>query len=172
MCACSHYGFLPFLNLCICCVCKWKMEVCWPVLTMKKKNVCSQLPICKCFGRVKMLSTQPWRLDRGHTDRLSQPAVSEPSRKDLSICFQPGRLCFSGQNLGLQMILANNLSQIVLFSLCRGRQERSGEGGTRDNTYLSVWLRNYMYFGRPNPGGNCQVFTQKCWNLPALEPCA
>lgn len=110
MCACSHYGFLSFLNLCICCVCKWKMEVCWPVLTMKKKNVCSQLPICKCFGRVKMLSTQPWRLDSGHTDRLSQPAVSEPSRKDLSICFQPGRLCFSGQNLGLQMILANNLS--------------------------------------------------------------
>lgn len=110
MCAYSEYGFLPFLNLCICCVCKWKMEVCWPVLTMKKKNVCSQPLTCKCFGRVEMLSTQPWRLDPGHTHRLSQPAVSEPSRKDLSICFQPGRLCCSGQNFGLQMILANNLS--------------------------------------------------------------
>lgn len=76
----------------------------------EERKVCPQLLKCKSFGRVKALSTQPWRLDPGHSDRLSQPAVSVPSQKDLSICFQLGRLLFSEQKFGSQTILANILS--------------------------------------------------------------
>lgn len=84
--------------------------MCGPVLMRKKENVYSQLLKRKCFRRVKALSTPPWRLDPGHSDMMSQPAVSVPSQKDLSICFQLGRLLFSRQTFGSQTILANILS--------------------------------------------------------------
>jgi hypothetical protein len=93
--------FLLVSHLCVCCVHTWRMKVCGPV-RMKRENICSQLLECKWLWWVKALPTQPWSLKPGPWPqrRLSQPAVSVLSQKDLSICFERGRLLFSGQKFG------------------------------------------------------------------------
>lgn len=132
-------GFLLLLHLCVCSVCTWRMKACGPLLMRKRENVCSQTLKYRCFWKVKALSTQPWRLDPGHRERLSQPAVSEPSQKDLRICFQLGRLLFSGQKFGSQTILADILSYTWLFSLFGGEWEMGwGRGTTTQPSH--VWL--------------------------------
>ena len=80
------------------------------MLRMKREKCLFPAAEMQIFLEGKALFTQPWRADPGHGERLNQPAVSAPSQKDLSVCFQPGRLFFSGQIFGSQTILANILS--------------------------------------------------------------
>lgn len=146
---CMHVCALRLLNLHVCCVHNWRMKVCGPGLTVKRENVCSQLLKCKCFGRVNALSTQPWRLAPGPSDRLSQPAVSMPSQNGLRICFQRGRCSPQGRNWG------HKRSWQIYFLrryclVCFGEGGRwRWEGETRANTDLCVQLGSHMCLENP-----------------------
>lgn len=132
-----------FSCICFCSVYIWRMKGCESLLMRKRENVYSQPLKCKYFWRVKALSTQPWRLDPGHREGLSQPAVSEPSQKDLRVCFQLGRLLFSGQKFGSQKILADILSYTWLFSLFEGGWEMGwGTGTTTQPSHM--WLSHTL----------------------------
>lgn len=110
MCVCVFGGVPAFLASVSLLSCTWKMKVWGPMLRMKREKCLFPAAEMQIFLEGKALSTQPWRADPGHGERLNQPAVSAPSQKDLNVCFQPGRLFFSGQIFGSQTILANILS--------------------------------------------------------------
>lgn len=146
---CMHVCALCLFNLRVCCVHNWRMKVCGPVLTVKRENVCSQLLKCKCFRRVNALSTQPWRLAPGPSDRLSQPAVSMPSQNGLRICFQRGRCSPRGRNWGhKQSWQIYFLRRYCLVCFGEGGRWR-WEGETRANTDLCVWLGSHMCLENP-----------------------
>lgn len=87
------------------------MKACGPGLTNKIKCL---FPATEMQMQMFLKNKSPFHTaletGPGHCERLSQPAVSVSAQKDLTICFQLGRVLFSGQKFGSQRILANILS--------------------------------------------------------------